>query len=110
MPARPGGLSLGRFLKQDVMEHGEAKSQTNAHPFSVVGTPSNYDLDIGVIYTYEDHFMSQLLTSLVESGAGLNLRLVLIDNASEKGVSAWNDIFPATSVVRNTQRLTYLAS
>ena len=89
------------------MQHPETNHQSTNHGLSIVGAPEHYDLDIGVIYTYEDHFMSQLLNSLVQSGPDLKLRLVLIDNASVKGVSAWKDIFPATTVLRNTQRLGY---
>jgi len=94
-------------LKQDDMQYRQATSQSGDPQFSVVGVPGDSDLDIGVIYTYEDHFMSQLLTSLAQSGPDLKLRLVLVDNASANGVSAWNGIFPVTTVIRNDQRLSY---
>ena len=60
------------------------------------------DLDIGVIYTYEDHFMAPLLGSLVDSADGLSTRLILVDNASERGTGKWASVFPDTRLLRTT--------
>jgi GT2 family glycosyltransferase len=68
------------------------------------------DLDIGVIYTYERHYMPRLLSTLAVSGEGLRLRLLLVDNASADGVAQWLPYFPATSVIRNPRRLRYAAN
>lgn len=65
------------------------------------------ELDIGVIYTHEDHFMSNLLTSLAASGEGLNKRLLLIDNASQSGCERWLNYFYETTRITNTRRLSY---
>jgi GT2 family glycosyltransferase len=65
------------------------------------------DLDIGVIYTYEDEFMDPLIHSLRRSGNDLRLRLILIDNASTGGVERWRSMFSNTLVVRNEERLGY---
>jgi GT2 family glycosyltransferase len=68
------------------------------------------DLDIGVIYTYEDEYMRPLLESLARSGDDLAMRLILIDNASAGGVERWRKCFPHTLVVRNEERLGYAAN
>jgi GT2 family glycosyltransferase len=70
------------------------------------GSQQPRDLDIGVIYTHERHFMGPLLETMAASGDGLNMRLVLVDNASED-VRPWLRFFPDTHVVRNEQRLGY---
>ncbi len=65
------------------------------------------DLDIGIIYTYEDHFMPPLLSSLSQSGNDIKMRLLLVDNASEQGTEKWESYFRWTKVIRNHQRLGY---
>lgn len=65
------------------------------------------DVDIGVIYTYEDHFMSPLISSLARSGEEIGMRLILVDNASEHGVAPWSRQFEETLVLRNGERLGY---
>lgn len=67
------------------------------------------DLDIGVIYTYERHFMPRLLDTLARSGEGLSLRLLLVDNASrdEQAMREWRASFPKVHVVENAVRLGY---
>jgi N-acetylglucosaminyl-diphospho-decaprenol L-rhamnosyltransferase len=72
--------------------------------------PRSADLDIGVVYTHEDRWMPRLLSSLAASGPRLRTRLLLVDNASEKGTQAWEDYFPDTVVLRNPQRLFYAAN
>lgn len=69
-----------------------------------------FDLDIGVIYTHEREFMTPLLSTLARSGDRLRLRLILVDNASDEGVSQWKDVFPHTRVVRNERRLGYASN
>jgi hypothetical protein len=68
------------------------------------------DVDIGVVYTHERQFMPRLLSSLALSGEGLDLRLILVDNASSDGAEQWRRHFPHTVVVRNPQRLHYAAN
>lgn len=68
------------------------------------------DVDIGVIYTYERHFMTPLVSSLARSGSGVAMRLVLVDNASAEGVEEWRQAFPETLVLRNDMRLGYAAN
>ncbi len=68
------------------------------------------DLDIGVIYTYEDQFMEPLLSSLARSGDGISMRLILVDNASKSSAHPWKSVIPRTTVVRNGQRLGYAAN
>lgn len=82
---------------------------TLANPSSV-SLKKSADLDIGVIYTYEDDFLSALLPSLVRSGDGLSMRLILVDNSSRRGATKWESIFPATEIVRNATRLGYAAN
>jgi N-acetylglucosaminyl-diphospho-decaprenol L-rhamnosyltransferase len=65
------------------------------------------DLDIGVIYTYEQELMPRLLTTMAASGEGLQMRLLLVDNATPGGVAPWCEYLPATQVVRNENRLGY---
>lgn len=71
------------------------------------GTP---DVDIGVVYTYEDHFMPDLLSTLSQSGENLQLRLMLVDNASTRGSEPWAGYFPETEVLANTRRLGYASN
>lgn len=65
------------------------------------------DVDVGVIYTHEDHFMTPLVMSLARSGDGVQMRLVLVDNASARGVAPWTDLVDPTIVIRNSRRLGY---
>jgi GT2 family glycosyltransferase len=65
------------------------------------------DLDIGVIYTYEQDLMSRLIESLRVSGDGLRTRLLLVDNHSEDGVDDWSREFDETKVVYNKERFHY---
>jgi N-acetylglucosaminyl-diphospho-decaprenol L-rhamnosyltransferase len=68
------------------------------------------DVDVGVIYTYEDDFLPRLLSTLRGSARGLNLRLILADNNSQRGVGPWMKYFPHTTVLRNRKRLGYCAN
>ncbi|MFN0055132.1 MAG: glycosyltransferase [Planctomycetales bacterium] len=65
------------------------------------------DVDLGIIYTYEDHFMPPLLESLARSGDSVSMRLLLVDNASERGVAPWTGYFQETQVLCNASRLGY---
>jgi len=69
-----------------------------------------YDLDVGLIYTYEDAWMMPVVRSLARSGPGLRMRLLLVDNASERGVEPWMHEFPASLAIRNESRLGYAAN
>ena len=64
------------------------------------------DLDIGVVYTYERQWMPRLLSSLRDSGDGISMRLLLIDNDSD-GIHPWLPYFPQTTVLVNSRRLGY---
>src|SRR5579872_6621068 len=68
------------------------------------------DVDIGIIYTHERHFMTPLVSSLAQSGHALAMRLILVDNASKEGVGEWRSAFPDTQVLRNESRLGYAAN
>jgi N-acetylglucosaminyl-diphospho-decaprenol L-rhamnosyltransferase len=68
------------------------------------------DVDIGFIYTHEPHLMDPLVSSLAQSGRGVSMRLILVDNASTDGVKPWLSTFPDTRVVRNARRLGYAAN
>lgn len=70
-------------------------------------TAPSFDVDLGVIYTHERGYMTPLLTSLAQSGQGVKMRLLLVDNASATGVSEWQDIIPATQILPNDKRLGY---
>jgi len=68
------------------------------------------DLDIGLIYTYERAYLDKLLPQLRDSGSGLRMRLILVENASADGVDAWRPLFEQGVVLRNAQRLGYAAN
>jgi len=68
------------------------------------------DLDVGVIYTSERPWMRRLLGTLRGSSAGLDVRLVMVDNRSRDGAEQWRTIFPRLRVVRNARRLFYAAN
>lgn len=65
------------------------------------------DVDVGIIYTYEDRFMTPLVMSLARSADGVRMRMILVDNASERGVGPWTDAHEGTIVLRNHKRLGY---
>ncbi len=65
------------------------------------------DVDVGVIYTHEDHFMPRLLGTLAESAERHRARLLLVDNVSENGTERWESVVPETKVIRNDHRLGY---
>ena len=73
----------------------------------IVRTP---DVDVGVIYTYEDNFMPGLLSALRGSGDTLNMRLILVDNDSQQGAAPWTKYLANTTVLRNPERLGYCAN
>jgi N-acetylglucosaminyl-diphospho-decaprenol L-rhamnosyltransferase len=68
------------------------------------------DLDIGVVYTGERDLIEPLLDSLRESGDGLRIRLVLIDNASHDAAVGLEHFFADTVILRNERRLLYTAN
>lgn len=68
------------------------------------------DLDVGVIYTGERGLIVPLLETAARSCDGLNVRLVLVDNASGEDLSGLLEYFPETRVVTNSSRLTYAAN
>ena len=68
------------------------------------------DLDVGVIYTHERQYIEPLLASLSRSGDDLNLRLILVDNASSEGVEPWRGYVSQTTVLKNGERLGYAAN
>lgn len=68
------------------------------------------DLDVGVIYTHERHYMPQLLDSMRHAAGNLRVRLVLVDNASVDGCGDWHGYLPRTAVKKNAARLGYGAN
>jgi N-acetylglucosaminyl-diphospho-decaprenol L-rhamnosyltransferase len=68
------------------------------------------DLDVGVIYSGECHFMTPLVTSLADSAPGVSMRLILVDNASADGVENWSQSCPQTKVVANARPRSYAAN
>ena len=74
---------------------------------SIAEDAAKADLDMGVIYTYEDRLLTTLLETLAASGDDISTRLILVDNASDDGVARWRNHFEQTTVVRNEQRLGY---
>ncbi|MGQ0633668.1 MAG: glycosyltransferase [Planctomycetaceae bacterium] len=83
---------------------GWSRWGSGPHDKSQVG---DMDVDIGIIYTFEDEYMTPLVSSLAGSGDGLAQRCLLVDNASAGGIARWRGCFPETRVLRNERRLTY---
>ncbi len=69
-----------------------------------------FDIDIGIIYTYERHYIEPLLDSLADSGDKINRRVILVDNRSDDGVDDLAARLPQTLVLHNTERLGYAAN
>ncbi|MFQ5730656.1 MAG: glycosyltransferase family 2 protein [Planctomycetaceae bacterium] len=65
------------------------------------------DVDVGIIYTYERQFLDLLVGSLAHSADVAFPRLILVDNASDEGVSEWEGVFARTKVIRNERRIGY---
>jgi GT2 family glycosyltransferase len=76
---------------------------------SAASGPSG-DLDVGIIYTGERHFMAPLLASLTEAAGPLRIRLILVDNASPDGTQDWQRSIHPTTVLRNERRLGYASN
>jgi N-acetylglucosaminyl-diphospho-decaprenol L-rhamnosyltransferase len=62
------------------------------------------DLDIGVVYTHERGFMTDLMKSIASAMPGLRSRMILVDNCSREGVADWQSTFPSV-VLRNERQL-----
>jgi hypothetical protein len=69
-----------------------------------------FDLDVGVIYTYERQLMTPLVSSLAQSGEGVRQRLIVVDNSGGEGVEPWLGHFRHNEVIRNTERRSYAAN
>lgn len=68
------------------------------------------DLDVGVIYTGERHFLVPLLETMSRVTDELRVRLIVVDNASCDGAAgclAWPG---ETTVLYNSRRLSYAAN
>lgn len=65
------------------------------------------DIDVGVVYTHERHYMQPLIGTLSASARDLRVRLILIDNASPDGTRDWESSFSETTVIRNATRQGY---
>ncbi|MBI5758267.1 MAG: glycosyltransferase [Planctomycetales bacterium] len=65
------------------------------------------DLDVGVVYTNERHYMEPLIATLSASARDLRVRLMLVDNASADGTRDWETAFDETLVIRNATQLGY---
>jgi dTDP-4-dehydrorhamnose reductase len=99
-------LPQWRVALEQCMEALHAETRRATMPQRITGT-REVDLDIGVIYTHERYWLPRLLSSMSQSGHDVRLRLLLVDNASKEGVSAWEHYFPDTTVLRNERRLGY---
>ena len=66
-------------------------------------TASRFDLEVGIIYSGERHYMTPLVSSLAGSATGITVRLILVDNASADGVTEWRGRCrrPRSSAMRN---------
>jgi GT2 family glycosyltransferase len=70
-------------------------------------TSTTCDIDVGVVYTHERHYMQPLIATLSASARDLRVRLILIDNASPDGTRDWESSFSETTVIRNATRQGY---
>ena len=68
------------------------------------------DLDVGVIYTHERHYITPLLRTMSQAAGDLRVRLLLVDNASTDGYEPPRDRFWQTSILSNAARLGYGAN
>ncbi|HWB13536.1 MAG TPA: glycosyltransferase [Pirellulales bacterium] len=68
------------------------------------------ELDVGVIYSGEKHFLLPLLETMHQAAAGLNVRLILVDNASRDGVAASLSWPGTATVLYNAQPRCYSAN
>jgi GT2 family glycosyltransferase len=69
-----------------------------------------FDLDIGVVYTYERDLMPRLLETMSASGRRLHMRLILVDNASAEDMEPWCAHFAETRILTNVGRQSYAAN
>jgi GT2 family glycosyltransferase len=69
-----------------------------------------HELDVGVIYSGERHFMPRLLTTMKAAAGDVSARLILVDNASDDGTAAWQVEFGTTTVLVNAKPLGYGAN
>jgi N-acetylglucosaminyl-diphospho-decaprenol L-rhamnosyltransferase len=72
--------------------------------------PAVADLDVGVIYSGERHFLLPLLETMHQVAGGLRVRLIVVDNASRDGVAgslSWPD---TAQVLYNARPLCYAAN
>jgi N-acetylglucosaminyl-diphospho-decaprenol L-rhamnosyltransferase len=77
---------------------------------SAAATVAAADLDVGVIYSGERHFLRPLLDTMRHATRDLHVRLILVDNASSDsaaGSLAWPS---QTTVLYNARPLTYAAN
>jgi N-acetylglucosaminyl-diphospho-decaprenol L-rhamnosyltransferase len=68
------------------------------------------DLDVGVIYSGERHFLIPLLETMSQVTGGMHVRLILIDNASRDGAAASLSWPGTATVLYNAQPLSYAAN
>ncbi len=90
-----------------MLKHNLQLLRSTATSPPVVRAP---DVDVGVIYTHEDDFMPRLLSTLRRSAEGVKMRLILVDNDSQRGAGRWLRYFPDTTLLRNPARLGYGAN
>ncbi|HEV3339932.1 MAG TPA: glycosyltransferase [Pirellulales bacterium] len=68
------------------------------------------DLDVGVIYSGERHFLLPLLDTMSQVTGNLQVRLILVDNASRDGVAASTSWPGTATVLYNARPLSYAAN
>jgi N-acetylglucosaminyl-diphospho-decaprenol L-rhamnosyltransferase len=79
-------------------------------PKSLARQASAVDLDVGVIYSGERHFLVPLLNSMARAAGDLSVRIVLVDNASRDGVAGSLNWPGPVTVLHNRRRLGYAAN
>lgn len=69
----------------------------------------NPDMEIGIIYTHERHFILPLLNSLQAAWVGLNARLLLVDNHSNTNMDEFKALVTPlpVKIITNNRRLNY---
>jgi GT2 family glycosyltransferase len=68
------------------------------------------DLDVGVIYSGERHFLVPLLDTMSQVTGDLHVRLILVDNASRDGAAASLSWPGTATVLYNARPLSYAAN
>jgi len=88
-------------------ENGHAMRSSQEHSTAAADP---FDVDVGVVYTYEREWMNRLLSTLAGSAHGVRMRVVLVDNHSGEDLGRWKQYVAPTIVEKNPRRLSYAAN